>query len=54
MGKELIGYLGELGPDEDGGGSSAAALQAHIVDETPHPAYDDDMALGLYFENGMA
>lgn len=29
------------------------ALAQHIVDTTPHPAYDDMPDLQLYLENGM-
>ena len=29
-------------------------LGSHIVDTTPHPAYDDSMDLVLLFENGVA
>lgn len=28
-------------------------LAAHIVSTSPHPAYDDDMNLDVYLENGM-
>lgn len=50
---ELIGFLDELGPDQNGSGASAA-LQAHINDLTPHPAYDDPIGLETYLENGLA
>lgn len=32
----------------------SAELAAHIASPTPHPAYDDDMGLVVYFENGLA
>ena len=36
------------------GAADSAALQAHIDDPEPHPAYDIDMpTLKLYFENGL-
>lgn len=29
------------------------AMTAHIIDPTPHPAYDDLPSLRLLFENGL-
>ena len=38
------------GEDSDGMGTG---LSDHIVDTTPHPAYDDMVSLSLLFENGL-
>lgn len=29
-------------------------LAVHIASSTPHPAYDNDMNLDIYLENGLA
>lgn len=42
------GPQGVPGDANDGG-----ALATHIVDTTPHPAYDDLPSLTLLFENGL-
>lgn len=55
MGKVLIGTIVPPGSSgEESATEVAAALAAHIISPTPHPAYDDDMNLDIYFENGMA
>ena len=33
--------------------NGTAAIEAHISDATPHPAYDDASSLNLLFENGL-
>lgn len=33
--------------------NGTAAIEAHISDVTPHPAYDDASSLNLLFENGL-
>lgn len=35
------------------GGSVETDLAAHIIDPTPHPAYDDMADLTLIYENGL-
>jgi len=32
---------------------SEPLLEAHVVDDSPHPAYDDLPSLRLLFENGI-
>ena len=47
--------VGPPGPKGDPGDTGdAAALDMHINDTDPHPAYDDSPSLTLYLENGMA
>lgn len=29
------------------------AIEAHLIDPTPHPVYDDMLDLTLLFENGL-
>lgn len=44
----------EQGPQgRDGDAATGEALDGHIADTTPHPAYDDLPALTLIFENGL-
>jgi hypothetical protein len=42
------GPRGPAGDANDGG-----ALADHIIDDTPHPKYDDLPSLTLLFENGL-
>jgi hypothetical protein len=44
--------IADAGPGP-GGGIDSADLTAHIVDSTPHPAYDDLPSLTLLFQNGL-
>lgn len=64
MGKVQVGEIG-VSPDEIATAvesyltdnpptASEPLLAAHIISPTPHPAYDDDMNLDIYFENGLA
>lgn len=64
MGKQEVGSLGVSPDDIDAAVSTyldanpptagEPLLAEHITDPEPHPAYDDDMGLDVYFENGMA
>lgn len=64
MGKSQVGSLGSSPDDIEAAVSTyldanppvagEPELEAHIPSLTPHPAYDDDMGLDVYFENGMA
>ena len=45
-------FGGPRGPQGEPG-AGTADLIAHIVDLTPHPAYDDLPSLRLLFENGL-
>lgn len=50
-----VGPIGLAVPGSPGppGESGLGALQAHIEDSTPHPAYDDLPSLSLLFENHL-
>lgn len=41
------------GPPGLAGADGGVALEAHIVDLDPHPAYDDLASFTLLFENGL-
>lgn len=45
-----VGLVGPIGPPDE---STADALATHLIDPTPHPAYDDLPSLTLLFENGL-
>lgn len=45
--------LGSSGPQGPKGDLDTAAINAHIANATPHPAYDDTPSLSLVFENGL-
>ena len=49
------GPPGPPGPPGESGDADAvhAAIDAHRVDLTPHPVYDDTPDLTLIFENGL-
>lgn len=44
---------GVPGPPGTPGASTASLINDHIIDTTPHPAYDDLPSLTLLFENGL-
>ena len=44
------GIQGEQGP---AGEDTTELIENHIIDTTPHPAYDDLTSLTLLFENGL-
>ena len=46
------GDRGEPGPKGDSGIDNTALIN-HIIDDEPHPAYDDMLDLTLLFENGL-
>lgn len=46
----------DLGDNTGGGGNPGDiddAIEAHVVDPTPHPIYDDIPSLNVLFENGL-
>lgn len=45
--------LGTSGPQGPKGDLDTSAINNHIDDTTPHPAYDDTPSLTLLFENGL-
>lgn len=45
--KVMGGVAGPAGQD------TSDAIEAHIQDPTPHPAYDDLPSITLLFENGL-
>lgn len=49
-----VGHVQILGgvPGPQGLGDDTL-LALHILDPTPHPPYDDQPSLSLYFENGL-
>lgn len=47
------GDKGDPGERGEKGDSDLAAINNHIADTTPHPAYDDLPSLTLQFENGL-
>jgi hypothetical protein len=63
-GKVQVGNLGASPDDIDAAveayltanppAAGEPLLADHIVSPTPHVAYDDDMGLITYFENGLA
>lgn len=53
MGREEIGTITGISAGTDSG-DAEADLQAHINSPTPHPAYDDNLNLIIYFQNGLA
>jgi len=46
--------LARVGPQGPAGAGADAALLAHINAAEPHPAYDHNMDLNTYFENGLS
>jgi hypothetical protein len=49
----LVGPRGPVGPPGPATPGDLAAINAHIADATPHPAYDDLPSLTLLLENGL-
>ena len=50
---DMVAQMIADAPGGGGGGGevTAAELQAHIEDETPHPVYDDGTSFALRYEN---
>lgn len=49
----VAGIRGQTGPAGPVDTSTADAFAAHLIDPTPHPAYDDIPDLTVIFENAL-
>lgn len=47
------GPQGQIGPQGESGESDDALMALHLIDPTPHSAYDDLPSMTLLFENGL-